>query len=141
MAAHPYITVEDVRHYIMDRTLDDNDLLADIAYTDDEIRQAMVYAARDYNSVPPAVSMVTPDCLPAHTNMLLDAVVKNLYIMTLAQLTRNDLDYTAGGVGANMDAKRIGHLRDLIALHQDKFFTAARDEKIRINIDDAYGAF
>ena len=141
MVAHPYITVEDVRHYIMDRTPDDNDLLVDIAFDNNEIRQAMVYAARDYNSIPPLVAFVSPEYLPARTNMFLDCIVKHLYIMSLAQLTRNDVDYTSGGVATNLVGKRISHLRDLIAFHQQQFIEAASNEKLLINIDDAFGAF
>ena len=141
MAASPYITVEDVRHYLMDRTPDDNDLLVDLAYDDNEIRQAMVYSARDYNSVPPQVSCASPECLPAHTNMFLDCIVKHLYIMSIAQLTRNDIDYTAGGVETNIVKKRIVHLRDLIAFHQQQFIETATNQKLLINIDNAFGSF
>ncbi len=141
MAAHPYITVEDVRHYLLDRTPDDNDLLVDLAYDDNDIRQAMVYAARDYNSIPPLVASASPECLPAYNNMFLDCIVKHLYIMSIAQLTRNDIDYTAGGVGTNIVQKRIAHLRDLIAFHQQQFVEAAKNQKLLMNIDEAFGAF
>jgi hypothetical protein len=60
--------------------------------------------------------------------------------MSIAQLTRNDIDYTAGGVNTNIVRKRIEHLRDLIAFHQQQFITAATNEKLLINIDDAFGA-
>lgn len=139
MTPSPYITIEDVRHYMMDRTPDDNGV--DLEYSNDEIRQAMIRAARDYNSLPPRVSDADPDRLSARTNMFLDAIAAQLYTATLAKLTRNDIDYTAGGVSTNINAKRIMHLRELIQTHRNLFREAAQQEKIAINLDDAYGHF
>lgn len=141
MAHHAYITVEDVRHYILDHGPDDNDVLADLMSDDNEIRQAMVRAARDYNSVPPRAASANPDRLSAHTNMFLDGIVKHLYLAELAKLTRNDMDYSAGGVTANIVQKRIQHLRDLVQYHDREFKEAARNEKYLINLNAGFASF
>ena len=133
------ITVEDVRHYLLDNSPEDNDLLVDLAFSDTEIKQAMQRAARDYNSVPPRVNNADPDCLDATTNMFLDGIAKHLYIAELSRSTRNDLDYTAGGVTTNIEQKRIEHLKTLIKMHGDFFLEAAHNTKLLINIEDAFG--
>ena len=138
MAKHPYITADDARMFIMDRTVDDNDLLMDLAYDDAEISDAMVRAAREYNSIPPFCSFADPDCLDATTNMYLDAIAAQLYISTLNKLMRNDLDYNAGGVTTNIVAKRIGHLKELIRMHQDRFQQTAGAQKKAINISHGF---
>ena len=138
MANHPFITADDVRMFIMDRSVDDNDLLMDLAYDDKEISNAMVRAAREYNSIPPLCSFADPDTLDATTNMFLDAIATQLYLSTLNKLMRNDIDYNAGGVTTNIVAKRIGHLKELINLHQGRFTEAASSFKKAVNISQGF---
>jgi len=138
MARNPYITIEDVRLFILDRTIDDNDLILDLAYDDSEISNAMVRAAREYNGIPPLCSFADPDALSADTNMFLDGIAAQLYISTLSKLMRNDIDYNSGGVTTNIVAKRIGHLKELIKLHQDRFMQTASDHKKFINIGQGF---
>lgn len=138
MAQHPYITAKDVRMFIMDRNVDDNDLLMDLAYDDAEVSDAMVRAAREYNSLPPFCSYADPDRLDATTNMFLDAIAAQLYLSTLNKLMRNDIDYNAGGVTTNIVAKRIGHLKELIKVHQDRFQQTASAQKKAINISQGF---
>ena len=138
MHQHPYITVEDVRLFIVDRSIEDNDLLMDLAYDDAEISNAMVRAAREYNGIPPLCSYVDPDALDATTNMFLDAIASQLYLSTMSKLMRNDIDYNSGGVTTNIVAKRIGHLKELIQIHQTRFQQAASDHKKFINISQGF---
>lgn len=138
MAAHEYITVEDVRNYMIDETPDDTGI--DIAFSDDDIRQAMVRAAREYNSIPPRVADADPSKLSARTNMFLDAIAVQLYKSELQKLTRDDIDYSAGGVSTNIVSKRIDHLRStLIPQHDQSFKSAAHTEKLEINISNSFG--
>ena len=141
MAANPFITVEDVRHFMMDRTTDDNDLLVDLAYSDDEIKQAMVRAARDFNSVPPLVVTANPEYLDAQTNLFLDGIAKHLYMASMSKSMRNDMDYTAGGVSTNIEQKRIEHMKFLIQMHDQRFKEMATTYKVAINIAEGFGSF
>ena len=136
-----FITAEDVRLYILDRSIDDNDLLMDLAYDDTDISNAMVRAAREYNGIPPLCSYADPDTLDATTNMFLDAIAAQLYISTLSKLMRNDIDYNSGGVTTNIVAKRIGHLKELIKLHQDRFQLTASDHKKFVNISQGFHSY
>lgn len=136
-----YITEEDVRNFVLDRNIEDNDLLLDLAFSPEEIEDAMKRAAREWNSIPPYVSTADPSKLDASMNLFLDAIAQQLYISELNKLMRNDIDYTAGGVGTNLEQKRISHLRELISFHGDRFRQAARDIKIALNLNQTYMHF
>jgi hypothetical protein len=137
-----YLTVEDVRDYIMDRTLEDNELELDLVFTDEEIRKAMTRAAREYNSLPPlGVSSVTPEFLPNDTNMFLDGTVAQLYMARRAKLARNDVDYQAGNITTNIVQKQIAHLTQMTLQHRELFREAATTHKLAININNAWGFF
>lgn len=138
---HPYITIDDVRMFIMDRSIEDNDLLLDLAYSDEEIQDAMTRAAREYNSVPPMCSFVDATCLDANYNMFLDGIAAQLFVSTISKLSRNDIDYDAGGAGVNIVAKRIKHLSELYKLHQQRFLEAAVSIKRTINLHQGFHSF
>lgn len=132
------ITSDDVRMYIFDRNIDDNDLLLDLNFSEEEIANAMVRAAREYASIPPFTSTVSPACLPADTNMFLDATVAQLYMSEMNKLMRNDIDYTSGNVTTNLVQKRIKHLAELVKFYQERFRTAAKDWKLAENIGSGF---
>lgn len=136
-----YLQIQDVRDYVWDRSLDDNYLELDLTFSDDEILNAMKRAAREFNSIPPYVSKVEPARLPNDTNIFLDATVAQLYISRLNQLSRDDIDYTAGGVSTNLVQKQIEHMRLLGREHQARFKEAAANYKITRNLRDAFGSW
>jgi hypothetical protein len=127
--------------YIFDRTIEDNDLLLDLNFGEEEIANAMVRAAREYASIPPYTSTVHAACLPDDTNMFLDAIVAQLYMSEMNKLMRNDIDYTSGNVTTNLVAKRIKHLSELVKFYQDRFKTAAKEWKISENVNAGFYHF
>ena len=137
--ASNYITVEDVRLYILDRTLEDNDLDKDLAFSDPEIISAMERAAREYRSITPYVGGADASCLSKETNMFLDAITQQLYIAEINRASRNDIDYDAGGVTTNLEAKRIEHFRRLSSEHGERFREAAKALKIFQNWRAGFG--
>ena len=137
--ASNYITVDDIRMYILDRFISDNELDKDLSFGDEEILAAMERAAREYNSIPPYVNGARADCLPKDTNMFFDAIVQQLYIAELNRAKRNYIDYDAGGVVTSLEAKRIKHLEDLAKDHGERFREAAQNRKIFINYSNGFG--
>lgn len=135
------ITSDDVRMYIFDRSIEDNDLLLDLNFSEEEIANAMVRAAREYASIPPYTSTVNPGCLPADTNMFLDAITAQLYMSEMNKLMRNDIDYTSGNVTTNLVAKRIKHLAELVKMYQERFKLAAKEWKISENVSAGFYHF
>jgi len=136
-----FITNEDVRLYILDRSIEDNDLDLDLSFSDQEIASAMQRASRAWNSIPPFVSQVIWPHLPADTNVFLDATAEQLYLSLISKLQRNDIDYTAGGVGTNIVSKRIEHLKWQIKECRERWMAVARDIKVTRNINQAYRTF
>lgn len=134
-----YITVDDIRAFILDRTVGDNDLHRDLAFSDEEIMLAMERAAREFRSLPPLVGCYAADALPTDTNMFFDGTAQQLYIAEASRLMRNDIDYDAGGVGTNLVSKEIKHLLDLSQMHAARFREAATAWKRTYNLSQAYG--
>ena len=126
---------------MFDRSIEDNDLLLDLNFSEEEIRNGMVRAAREYASIPPYTSTVSASCLPADTNMFLDAVAAQLYMSEMSKLMRNDIDYAGGNVSTNLVAKRIQHLSSLIKLHTERFAQAAKQQKIAENVNAGFFHF
>jgi hypothetical protein len=81
---------------------------------------------------------VSPACLPADTNMFLDAIVAQLYMSEMNKLMRNDIDYTSGNVTTNLVAKRIKHLADMVKFYQERFRVAAKEWKISENVSSGF---
>lgn len=140
MSALNYITNDDVRMFILDDTVERNDLDMDLSFSDEEVERAMLRAGREYNSITPiGVGSVDPRALPNDTNIFLDATAEQLYLSKLAQLSRNDMDYETGGVSINAERVRIQHFKELIKLHRERWYSRAKEAKMSINIRYAYG--
>jgi hypothetical protein len=133
------ITTDDVRSFIWDRTAADNEIEMDLAFSPEEILQAMKSAAREYNSIPPLIGGVDANCLPGDTNMFLDAIAMFLYISRMSRMQRNDIEYDAGGVNTALEKKQIIYMREMIPFHRDRFVSAAQTEKIHRNLRSAFG--
>lgn len=133
-----YLTVEEMRHFMMDRSAQDNELYRDIAYSDEEILKAMERAARSYNSIPPLVHRVRSNQLPLDTLMFFHATAEQLLISTLSKLRRNDIQYEGGGITTNLVAARIRHFEKEIQEHRDLFRREAYDAKLQRNLNMAY---
>lgn len=136
-----FVDISEVRHHIMDRTVDDNDLDLDLAFTDEEILKAMERAARSFNALPPQVLMVEWNRMPLDTNIFLDATAEHLYRAALGKLRRNDIDYNAGGVSTNIAAKRISHYERMVPDYQKAWTEAAQAVKVTHNYSQAFRLF
>ncbi len=136
-----YIIPDDVRHYILDRSVKDNEIEMDLFFSDEEIAKAMHHAARDYNSIPPLVNQVNANQLCDSTNMFFDGIAKHLYIMQVSKLQRNEIEYNAGGVTSNLYGARIKSFTGMIQFHGESFAQAVKDHKIAINIRNAFRCY
>lgn len=135
------LTEQDVRDFVQDRDQADNDGL-DLSFSPDDIKKAMIRAAREYNSVPPLfIRMECTGCLPGDTNLFLDATAEQLYISELSRLTRSDIEYNAGGVVTSIDRTRIEHLKGLIKMHAERWRPIAQSQKLAANIRRGYRHF
>lgn len=133
------ITVKSVRFWICDRTPDDNLLLGDLEFTDEEIVTAMQHAAREFNAVPPLAYRVNPACMPTDTNVFYEAIAEILYRHRLHSLMRNDFKYEAGNVTVDEVGVRIKGLQDLLKM-MGGWRDTAREIKLRVDTPQYYAA-
>ena len=110
------VTVDKVRFWISDRSPDDNLLLGDLEFRDEEITLAMEHAAREYNSIPPVSWRVDPRCLPDDTNLFYEATAEILYRHLLHRLMRNQFQYQAGNVQVDDVGAKIKGLQELLKM-------------------------
>lgn len=134
-----YITEQDVREDMMDRTYADHLLLPDVAFTAEDIAYAMRKAARRFNSIQPYVCTVEPHRLSAKTNLFFDGIAWALLERWLLNASMNEMDYSAGNVTASVQGKLVGNLEKMVKLYQDRFITTATEMKVSINLNNAFG--
>jgi hypothetical protein len=101
----------------------------DLEFSPEEIAGAMTSAARRYNGIPPFIGAADPNALPAQTNIFFDGIAYELYALQYRKLSKQDIDYSAGGVSANLVTKRLNYITRLMETHRNDFESAARDQK------------
>ncbi|MEG1543080.1 MAG: hypothetical protein RR382_00955 [Tannerellaceae bacterium] len=122
-----YVTVDMIRQWMMDNDPSDNSIDCDLAFTDEQIINAMQGAARSYNSLTPVgVDIVNANAMPSDTNLFINFTVASLLNSSLQKLSRNDMQWMTGGVTVDVVAKRIAHYR----LLRDEARQMAREEAV-----------
>jgi len=134
------IKPEDVRHFIMDRSVEDNALHLDLYFDEGEILKAMRYAAMEFNSIPPFVINVNPENMPAHIAFLY-GITYHLYLAKLQQLGRNDITYNAGGVTTTLVKDQVEFLTSMLPMYKQEFTTLSKQIKLKTNISNSFGVF
>jgi hypothetical protein len=134
-----YITVAEVREEMLDRQAEDHLVLADLAFTDEDIEWAMRRCAREFNTVRPMTTNVTWDKLPDETTVFFDGIAWALLARWRRNVAMNDLDYNAGGVAASVQGTLLKNLDRLVQELSDKFIRSATDMKLTDNLNQAWG--
>jgi len=138
LAFDQYLTIRGVRDFLVaDAELPALGLTQ--TWTDEEIRQCIVAAARKYNSIPPLVHNVQPQSLPANVDTFFDGAAAHAYQILMSKLQREDVDSVSGGVSTNMVAKQINHCTMMADKHGKAFAESARIKKMTINVASCYG--
>jgi hypothetical protein len=135
------LDTEDIRHLIMDRTVEDNPLELDLAFSDEEIGWAFRHAAMMYNAIPPYVNIINGpldvrDQRLAYPFMV--AVIYHLFLAKATKLSRQDIDYTAGNMQADFTKRRIEYLTKWAGLFKEESMEALKNYKVVSNLNDAY---
>ena len=137
---HSLICTEDVRHFILDRDAQDNPLLMDLAFSEDEIDRSIRYACMSFNEIPPYVFDVHPERIPFEA-CFLHGILYHLYLAKFSQLSRNDIDHQEGNMTVEVTKRLIANLKDLMQFHKTEFETAAKNRKITANVSAAFANF
>jgi hypothetical protein len=133
------ISIDDVREEMLDREADDHLVLAKLAFEDTDIEYAMKACARTFNSFQPYVGNATWDNLPLNSSVFFDGIAWALFRRWHRNVSMNDLDYSAGGLEANVQASLLKNLEGLREESWDKFEKRSMELKIHMNLADAYG--
>ena len=136
-------SIADVRRFVLDRMIDDNEIDLELFFGDDEIITARRLAVAYYNEFPPyvdriALSDCNQDCLPAPI-MFLNGIAYQLYLAKLQKLHKEDVDYQAGGMTVNIIKKRIAYITSTIKEFKTEFENLASSRKTHINYLSAFG--
>ena len=133
------ITEQDVRMYLLDRTVEDHLVLPDVAFSPEQIAFAMKTAARRYNSIRPYVDYVQPDSLPGDTNLFLDGIAGALFDMLRTNAGLNDMEYVAGNISTNVQGNLAKNADAIASFYNDRFTREATELKVSRNLQQAFG--
>lgn len=126
------ITEKKVRDYVRDRSAMDNSSLPDVAWSPDDIRSAMEFAAREYNSLPPLMGrQVTPGTLPDNSNIFFDAITLGLLLSRRVNVGVNDIDFSVDGMSDSTEGSAAKHIDFLITVFTKRFNDAATAYKMQ----------
>lgn len=124
---------------MMDRNAADHLVLPDIAFTSDEIAFAMKQMCMRYNAVRPYCHNITPAAIPDDHTLFLDGVVAVLYEMKRNNASLNDMDYSSGGVTANVNGNLLKNVGELSQFYYSRFMQGASEYKGVMNLNQAFG--
>lgn len=134
-----YITTDDVREEMLDMAAENHLVLADLAFTDEDIEYGMKACARKFNSLRPIGFYVCHDKLPLDSSVFLDGVAWALIRRWHRNVSMNDYDYAAGGVSASVQGSLLKNLERLRDKLEQDFVQAATDLKVTANVEGAWG--
>lgn len=124
---------------MLDRVADDHLVLADLAFTNDDIEWAMRACARRFNSLRPIGISVKPESLPDDTSVFFDGIAYALVRRWHRNVSMNDYDYSAGGVNASVQGSLLKNLERLRDKLEAEFKESATALKVAKNIEGAWG--
>ena len=128
---------DDIRHFIWDRSVEDNSIELDLSFSDEEIHNAFRHMALSFNAIEPFVVSISADATP-YNMWAIHGTIYHLLLSKYHKETRNDLTYEAGGITTDVQKTLIKHLQEQIKVHKEEFYRLAKAEKINININEAF---
>lgn len=132
------ITVEDLRAFLSDKSVEFNILDGDLTWSTEELYDCMRRCAMQWNAIPPYVLQVNPNNLPHEYPFLLGSAYQ-AYLLRLQDLQRQDFDFNADGVQANLVGKRISHFGRMLSLLSQEFTMLAAERKNKYNFKQGWG--
>jgi hypothetical protein len=133
---------EDIRHFIWDRTIEDNPLELDLEFSDKEIGHARRFAVKMFNSIPPYVETITADKIPLRWEYgFMLGTVYHLFLAKLMSLQRKDLDYSAGNMTVDINKKRIDYLSKWVEAFKKEATENIKSLKVSYNLESGYAYF
>ncbi len=138
------LDTEDIRHFIMDRTVEDNPIELDLEFSDEEIGWAFRHGAMMYNGIPPYVSIINgPKDVtdPRLTYPFMVGVIYQLFLAKAAKLARIDIDYSAGDMQADFTKRRVDYLTKWAQAFKNEAMSGLKNYKLVQNLESGYQAY
>jgi hypothetical protein len=135
------VSLDSVRHFMLDRSEADNFLLDDVEFGEDTLAEAMVFVVDTYNSMLPHVDTYSVECFPFRAEAIKGVAAYCLRAMAI-NLTRNVAESRAEG-GTTLDDKR-GKAQAYLAVAQrlqDEAEISFKAIKVSKNVESSYRSF
>lgn len=136
-----YLTIQDVREFLLDESPDDNDVEMDLFFSDKQILSAMKRTAAEYQSmIPTGIDTgVTAATLPGgDTSIFLLGVASYLYQSAMHKIARNTLAWQTGDTSVDLNKTRFEMFKLLQQEYDQQWKQQARLRKANINRNQAY---
>lgn len=131
-------TIAEVRLHLRDSGPEDNLLLDNIKFSDEEIALAISRPLQEWNETPPDLGVrATTQNFPYRFHWL-EAICGNLFLMAAENYRANNLTYSAAGVQVNDQDKEPNYERAAAQRLQNWRYWLRR-KKAEINADMCYG--
>ncbi len=138
------LDTEDIRHFVLDRTVEDNPIELDLEFSDEEIGWAFRHTAMMFNSIPPFVYTIEGPKDVVDKNLtypFMIGVIYHLFVGKSAKLSRSDIDYSAGDMQADFTKRRIDYLSKWASAFKQESMTGLKNYKLVVNLENGYRAY
>ena len=130
-------SISEVRLHLRDTSPDESFLLDNLAFSDEEITQAMCLPVQYWNEIPPPIGTHTTQNFPYRYHWLM-AIAGYLFLTAAEQMRRNNLRYSASGVNID-DQNKEPNYEQAAARRIQEFKDFVTRKKAQINLEGAYG--
>lgn len=125
-------SIEEVRQAIMDNGAEENLLLDNVEFSDDQIAFAVTRPIRRWNDTPPPLRPLMNTQTFPFPDPWLDAICGHLFIIAANNYRRNRLPYSAGGISVDDKSKEPEYMKAGQELLQ-KYDAFVQYKKVEIN--------
>lgn len=130
-------SLPEIRMHLRDTDPAESYLLDNLAFSDEEIMQAIWLPVQYWNEIPPPVSIHTTSNFPYRYHWLM-AISGYLFLTAAEQMRRNNLQYSAAGVNIN-DQDKEPNYEKAAQRRLDEFKIFVARQKGTINLENCYG--
>ena len=131
-------SISEIRLHLRDTQADESYLLDNVAFSDEEIAQAVYLPVQYWNEIPPPIGTHTTNSFPYRYHWLM-AIAGYLFLTVAEQQRRNNLSYSAGGVQVN-DQNREPNYEQAAQRRLDEWRAFVVRKKAEINLSNAWGS-
>lgn len=133
------IRIADIRMAMWDRCAEDNFLLDEVMFADDQIAFAVTRPVDLWNELPPIFSKKYSAADFPYKYHWINATIGELYMMAAHNYMRNHLSYQAHGVAVN-DKDKYQHFLQMGREMKAEYKEWVSREKLQLNVNAAFGS-